>query len=232
MQTKEWELQSGLKFQLPVPSTVEEFDSLPGGRVGLCLECGVDDVMYRGPFADVRDQLAAALEKKYPNSPRERKAHPNVEKAKKGETVVAESPGKYISRLAALQGWDDASGFQSVLDEIMAASEALPVGHKDKIEFSVEKVARTGAGGLIPKVDLEMADTLLKGDKAALATALDRLGKFLADDNGQPKTIVLQTVDGDEKATFAAQQRQIAVLLKEYRGRLAKQAMAGLTAGA
>jgi hypothetical protein len=241
MVSKEWELQSGLKFNLEVPSTVEEFDALPGGRVGLCLECGVDDVMYRGPFADVRDALAAALETAYPKAPRERKPHPNADRAKKGETVINESPGKYINRLVALQGWDDATGFQPILDGIMKTSNEVKariaagdatVTSKEKeavIEFSVEKVARTGSGSLIPKVDLETAATIL-ADAGRLPTVLTKLGGFLADESGEAREIVLTTVDGDAQATYAAQQKQIALLLKEYRSRLAKQQMAALVA--
>ena len=98
---QEFSLQSGETFPVLVPQSYAEFDGLPGGRVNLALECAIDDVVYRGASASVRDALAEAVAALYPNLPRETKPHPNAEKAKKGGTVFAESPGKFLGRVTA-----------------------------------------------------------------------------------------------------------------------------------
>lgn len=222
METKQWELQSGLIFNLDVPTTAEEFDSLPGGRVGLVVECAVDDVMYRGPFADVRDQLAEAIEIEYTNVARGTKPHPNKERAAKGETVYAESPGKYIARAAAELNPNAADGeealiFQPLLDKIMADNAAKPDTDKTKIKFSVEKAARTGTGGLVGKQDLETAGLMIAKGAEKLAKALVNLQSELS----RPTAIVLPTEP-------EAQKKALALLIKEYRGVLAKRGMANL----
>src|SRR5438093_6731187 len=226
MKEQEFYLQTGEKCPLLVPETAAEFDALPGGRVGLCCECGVDDVVYRGPQATVRDMLASVIAKKYPQVPRRTKPHPNQEKAKKGETVFDESPIKYLDRVAStVGGLPDDAPFQPEVDEIIAknrevkAKIAAGTATQDEkdwfIEFSVEKVARTGGGGLIPKIDLENADTILKMDDAQRATVLGNLAAKLVDASGAPRVIALPTVTGDATATATAQQRYIALLLKE-----------------
>jgi hypothetical protein len=220
MKQQEWELQSGLKFNMAVPESVDEFDKLPGGRVGLCLECATDDVAYRGFFADVRDILAEELEKRFPDCPRNRKPHPKD----KTKTVLDESPGKYISRLAAELNLADEDGslvkeFQPILDEIMTANAALPDTDKKKIRFSVEKVARTGGGGLVGKGDLEMATQWLKQDASTLASAIAKLSTAM----GLAQPFVLP--DGDD----ATRQRFLGLKFKEYRAFVFKQQLAAMT---
>src|ERR1039457_6085220 len=123
---QEFSLQSGETFPVLVPQSYAEFDGLPGGRVNLALECAIDDVVYRGASASVRDALAEAVAALYSNLPRETKPHPNAEKAKKGETVFAESPGKFLGRVAAsVEGLLEEAPFQNVVDKLVAASDAV-----------------------------------------------------------------------------------------------------------
>ena len=215
MINKECELQSGLKFNIQVPESVTEFDALPGGRVGLCLECAIDDVLYRGPFADVRDALANALAVANPSIPRKTKPHPNAERAAKGDVVNDESEGKYIARVAAELAVEETT-FQSVLDQVMAANDALPTTDKAKFSFSVEKVARTGSGGLVGKTDLADAAELIGQGPDKLAISLGRLASAMG-----IEPIVL---DADPATAV----RQLGMKLKERRAQLAKQTKADL----
>src|ERR1035441_595498 len=108
-----FKLQTGETFPIQVPQSYAEFDGLKGGRVNLCLECGISDVVYRGTSANVRDTLAEKVAELYPNLPRETKPHPNSERAKKGVTVFSESPIKYLSRVAAnVEGLPEDAPFQ------------------------------------------------------------------------------------------------------------------------
>ena len=214
MTNKECELQSGLKFNIQVPESVTEFDALPGGRVGLCLECAIDDVLYRGPFADVRDALAKALAVANPSIPRKTKPHPNAERAAKGDVVNDESEGKYIARVAAELAVEETT-FQPVLDTVMATNEALPVGDKAKFSFSVEKVARTG-GGLVGKTDLADAAELIGQGPEKLAISLGRLASAMG----------IEPIGLDADPATAV--RQLGMKLKERRAQLAKQTKADL----
>ena len=141
MKNTTWELQGGLTFQLPTPETIDEYNSLAGVRpadpneTGIAvLDDAIENTMYRGPFADIRKAVALAVEKEYSDIPRNRKPHPNAEKAAKNETVFNESEGKYIARVAAEKGVD-ISSFQPVLDKIVADNAALPNTDKNKIKL-------------------------------------------------------------------------------------------------
>ena len=236
MKSQEWELQSGLKFNLEVPETPTEFDGLPGGRVGLCVECANDDVMYRGPFAVVRDLLAEAVAAEYTQVVRATKPHPNSARAKKGETVFAESPGKYLARAAVevnpqAGDGEEALVFQPLLDKIMATSAELIAKRnegtkltddeeKQVVEFSVEKAARTGSGGLVGKGDLNDAANLIAQGPEKLAISLGKLQAAM----NLPEAIVLDATDPE------LAKRQLGLKLKEYRAQIMKQQVAGLSA--
>ena len=182
MKNTTWELQGGLTFQLPTPETIDEYNSLAGVRpadpneTGIAvLDDAIENTMYRGPFADIRKAVALAVEKEYSDIPRNRKPHPNAEKAAKNETVFNESEGKYIARVAAEKGVD-ISSFQPVLDKIVADNAALPDTDKNKIKLDPSTHERRGPSSTEPgKLDIETAKALIAQGNKKLKISLSKL---------------------------------------------------------
>src|SRR5512138_2090245 len=106
MKREQFVLQGGLSFMFSVPSDVEEYNRL-AKDANAVLDDAIDNVMYRGPFARIREQIAQKVEE-VTSIARTTKPHPNKDRAAKGETVYDESPGAYLSRAAAEQGKDSA----------------------------------------------------------------------------------------------------------------------------
>lgn|SRR3990167_7485025 len=209
MKNADFRLQGGLTFAFLVPETVEEYNNL-AADASACLDSAIDNVMYRGPFARLRERLAQRVEEQT-SIARARKPHPSPEQAKVGVTVFDESPGGYISRAAAELGKDSAGdAFQSVFDEMLSANAALQDGDANKIVFDPSERVSRGPSATAGKGDVEAAKVILaSGPK--LQQALTQLANTLGHD------VVLS---GDE----ATQLRQLAVAYKEYR-----QAMSSVT---
>jgi len=154
MKNADFRLQGGLTFAFLVPETVEEYNNL-AADASACLDSAIDNVMYRGPFARLRERLAQRVEEQT-SIARARKPHPSPEQAKVGVTVFDESPGGYISRAAAELGKDSAGdAFQSVFDEMLSANAALQDGDANKIVFDPSERVSRGPSATAGKGDGE-----------------------------------------------------------------------------
>jgi hypothetical protein len=109
----------GLKANVLIPQTVEEFDQL-AKRSGACLESASDNVVYRGVLSGVREDLVEAVEK-----------HTGVARlsttTKKGDKEIVtytESDGEYLKRVKAEKKWTDEDyvrALQPLMDTIVAS---------------------------------------------------------------------------------------------------------------
>jgi hypothetical protein len=184
MKETRWELQGGLKFRVTTPTTIDEYSALAGvlrmdeNSTGVAvLDDAIENVMYRGAFAEIRRALAIKLAELNPDIPRETKNKPGAKPDTSGtiEQVFDESEGKYISRVAATKGVA-VTTFQSILDEIMAVNSALPDDSNDKIKFDPSQRERKGPSSTEPgKLDLETAKALLAQGQKKLRVSLARI---------------------------------------------------------
>ncbi len=117
MQTKEYRCL-GLTAKISVPSDIAEFDKL-AKKDGACFDEAVSNVVYRGVLNGIRDSFCEAVQN---DTKIERKTKDTGKKDAKGQAlfVYDESEGKYIDRVQAALGLDDAAfavKFQSVMDD-------------------------------------------------------------------------------------------------------------------
>jgi hypothetical protein len=218
MKETSWELQGGLKFRVTTPTTVDEYSALAGVRrmdensTGVAvLDDAIENVMYRGAFAEVRRALATKLAERNPNVPRQTKNKPGAKPGTDGtiEQVFDESEGKYIARIAATKGVDVAT-FQSILDEIMATNAALPDDSNDKIKFDPSQRERKGPSSTEPgKLDIETATALLVQGPKKLRISLARITEI----TGTP----VELVDTSDPEHEAKNLRAVAFAVKAYR---------------
>jgi len=117
MQTKEFS-SLGLKVNLSVPSTVEEFDQ-NAKRVGACLDEAVNNCVYRGSLAEFRDKFCEALAE---STGVERLTKDSGKKDESGQPILTytETEGDYAKRVAAEKGVEITS-FQSLADSVASA---------------------------------------------------------------------------------------------------------------
>jgi hypothetical protein len=218
MKETSWELQGGLKFRVTTPTTIDEYSALAGvlrmdeNSTGVAvLDDAIENVMYRGAFAEIRRALAIKLAELNPDIPRETKNKPGAKPDTSGtiEQVFDESEGKYISRVAATKGVA-VTTFQSILDEIMAVNSALPDDSNDKIKFDPSQRERKGPSSTEPgKLDLETAKALLAQGQKKLRVSLARI----TDITGVP----VELVDTSDPEHEAKNIRAVAFAVKAYR---------------
>ncbi|MDE2105432.1 MAG: hypothetical protein KGL39_49855 [Patescibacteria group bacterium] len=188
MKQTKWELEGGYTFTLDTPESHDEYNRLAGVRPPDANSTGdaatddaISNTMYRGPYADVRWLLANELQTRFGDEvPRKMKDHPNGKKNADGSIVQVpdESEGRYIAKVAAAK--TDAT-IQSVLDEVMAANLALPVGHDDKITFDPSQRVGKGPKSAGPtKEDFATADALIAQGPKKLRVSLGKI-KALTD---------------------------------------------------
>lgn len=157
---------SSLTVAIPVPESIEEYDTL-AGKQGLCLASAVDNVVYRNVLNDFRYYFCEEFEKALlvefptyaPTTPEvaiRRKTKLVGKKAKTDEEkyVFAEGEAEYVRRvlpvIAGLRGVEEVKvdSFQSIVDQIMSETE----------EFG-EPDPETGVKQTRPKIVFDPSET-------------------------------------------------------------------------
>jgi len=169
MTTKEFRLEGGLTYNLDVPATIEEYDSLAGE--GACLRDAIASRINSKVGTIVREKLAAAVEQ-LTGVPRKTKKHPRRKDADgKPLLVPTESPSAYVKRVA-LQKQCDVSEFQDLLTDAATG-----------ISFSFAPAVRVRKGPKPGKSDIALAQAFAGKPKeeqlSKLATVCTVLGVCL-----------------------------------------------------
>lgn len=193
---------AGFELSHSVPATVDEYNALAPARVNAVLEDAVANVEYRSVFPEFREKLCSAVEK---DTGIKRKTK-TVGEGDKAKQVPDESEGKYIARVKAELGLEDAdfcAKYQDVAQSIM-----------DGLKFDPSVKEREGGEGpKIGKNDLKLAKELLtKGSAEAVRVAgllgakLNRSVELSDDAESNEKT--LARAFGDYRRQKAAEEAQ------------------------
>ena len=111
MQVKQFE-SLGVKINLNIPSTVEEFDQ-NAKKAGACLDEAVNNIVYRGVLPDFRAMFCERVEKETGIA----RKFSTVKEGDKEVEVWDETEGKYMSRVRAEKGWqEDRTQLQAIAD--------------------------------------------------------------------------------------------------------------------
>lgn len=156
---------SSLKVAIPVPESIDEYDTL-AGKPGLCLVSAVDNVVYRNVLNDFRYYFCEEFEKaalaEFPGYVPDKPEVALKRKTKlvgKGKTgneekyAFAEGEAEYVRRvlpvIAQLRGVEEVKvdSFQSIVDAIMADVEEY--GEPDPV---------TGVKPIRPKVSFDPSE--------------------------------------------------------------------------
>lgn len=184
----------GVSYNISVPETAEEFDSL-AKRPGACVEEAVSNVIYRGTNADFR---GAYLDKlvEHTGIQRPTKEHPEGVKDAEGNVkqVFVNSEGKDIDLIVA----------QAKLSDEQCQSIASTISVTFDPSERERKVKEPNAG----KQDLELAAGLLSGDPDKLKKAIKNIKKV-----GGVDVVLGDDAEANKKA--------IALGLKAWRANMA-----------
>ena len=104
----------GHKFNINVPESVDEFDSL-AKKVGACLEAAIDHEVYHGTLGDIRDAFATKVEEVH--GIKRREIGTGVfegEGEAKAEVTKTEKNDVFLSRVAAEKNLTGEAPFQDI----------------------------------------------------------------------------------------------------------------------
>lgn len=220
--------RNGLKFTTMTPESVQEHDTL-ARRDGAALEGAINDTWYRGVFPDFWEAIAYILSRKY-NVERRLKPHPQgktyAEGDRKGQPIMVsdESDPELVDRIAALQSDDPKKWLREVVqpicDEVGANGwdyenadgtiEHVTIAYDPSERERKERVAKPG------KFDTENATKFIT-EGQDLARICRNATKLTG------KTYTLDGLEGD------ALVNALALVVRDYRIAVSKQAPAGLT---
>lgn len=193
---------AGFELNHSVPSSVEEYNSLAPARNNPVLEDAILNIEYRGVFPKFREGLCGVVEKET-GIKRKTKTVGEGEKAKQ---VPDESGGKYLARVQAELGLEDADFIAKFQD----AAQALI----DGIKFDPSVAEREGGEGpKIGKNDLKLAKELLAkgGDEPARVAGLlgAKLNRAVTlGDSPEENEKTLARAFGDYRRQKAAEEAQ------------------------
>jgi hypothetical protein len=153
----------GLTAKIEVPSTVAEFDKL-AKRDGACLDEAVNNVVYRGVLASLRDVFLHGQDEDKANnqvkfdgveqvSKLARKTKPTGRKDKDGADILAygETEAEYFERVVAAKG--PITAYQSLMD---SAAKLVPFD-------PAERERKPAAPKKLAAKYLETAQAIMKG---------------------------------------------------------------------
>lgn len=194
----------GLEVNLEVPASVEEFDT-NAKRTGACLDEAINNVVYRGSLAELRDLFlhgreadketgATAFDGIEQKTKIERKTRDTGRKDKDGNAILTfgETEAEYFDRVCATQKVEPSS-FQTLMDAAAklvrfdaAARERKPAAPKKLANKYRETAEAILKGAHLKRFVADVKAALGKefkatGDKAKDAEALGWLVKEFAD---------------------------------------------------
>lgn len=150
----------GLPLVTMVPETVEEFDAL-AKKPGACLNEAINNVAYRGVFAEARDifcelfEQATGIERLTKPSGRKKKNDQGVEE---DVLVYAESEGEYIRRaLGVLAQQQNVEEVPITSPEFATIMSRLSVGGDKEVKFDPSATATSRGPQKLAKMWLEAA---------------------------------------------------------------------------
>lgn len=159
---------AGFELTHNVPATVDEYNALAPTRPNAVLEDAVANVEYRSVFPEFREKLCAAVEA---DTSIKRKTK-TVGEGDKAKQVPDESEGKYLARVKAELGLEDAdfcAKYQDTAQSIM-----------DGLKFDPSTAERSGGEGpKIGKNDLKLAKELIAKGVDEVARVAGLLGAKL-----------------------------------------------------
>ena len=145
----------GHKFNIAVPESVEEYDSL-AKKQGTCLEAAIDHEVYHGTLGDIREGFAAAVAEHY-KSPR-REIGTGLfegEGENRAEVTKTEKNDVYLARVAAENNLTGEAPFQHIAD-------SLSVGGGKEVKFDPSvRERKAPKPPTIAKKDIEEATKFL-----------------------------------------------------------------------
>jgi hypothetical protein len=185
MQTKEYS-SLGLKVNISVPSTVEEFDQ-NAKRTGACLDEAINNTVYRGVLADFREKFCEALET-HTAIPRHTKDSGKKDSDGNAIMLYTESEGDYPKRAAAEQGVEVAT-YQHIADAV-AAELVFDASARERKAPTPKK---------LPDWAKKVAEEFLSGAKS-----LEKLSAAFAKIVGTPLTVSGETHEDKVKSLAAS----------------------------
>lgn len=181
----------GHKFNINVPESVEEYDSL-AKKQGACLEAAIDHEVYHGTLGDVRDRFAEEVGKKHGITRREIGTGVfEGEGDAKVEVTKTEKNDVYLARVAAEKGLTGDAPFQDIADSLSAGG-----ANEVKFDPSVRE-RKAPKPPTIAKKDIEEATKFLAESDEK------RIQKFIAHAKSKFNVDVVFT-PGDNDANVKA----------------------------
>lgn len=197
----------GLTWPIPVPESVDEYNTLAKRPGNPCLDDAIDHTVYHDTLGDVRYHFAEALGKE--TGIERRKKDTGELDAEKKPILKPENDGAYINYILAQLG-KKATDFAHLQADIMS-----------KCAFDPSKAERIGVGGKIPKFATNAASELLAMhgkeingkvvDASAIAATLEGLNPE-APKTPPDTTTGLPTVEGLAKLIAANEARKRAAV--------------------
>lgn len=162
----------GLTVSISVPETVEEYNAL-AGRENAAVDDAVDNTVYRSVLAEFREKFCEEVEKETgiarKRSPvLDDKGEPKKDKNNNPVITFDETEGKYIARVLAEKGYDDAGTFQAIADAIAT-----------NLKFDPSVRERTSGGGKVAKTYVEAADKIIAMGEDKVQRAVQNLSSYL-----------------------------------------------------
>lgn len=193
---------AGFELNHSVPSSVEEYNSLAPARNNPVLEDAILNIEYRSIFPKFRDALCDVVEKETGIKRRTK----TVGEGEKAKQVPDEAEGKYLNRVKAELGLEDA--------DFVAKFQDAAQGIMDGLKFDPSVAEREGGEGpKIGKNDLKLAKELLAkgGDEPTrvaglLGAKLNRKVEVVGDAEADEK--MLARAFGDYRRQKAAEEAQ------------------------
>jgi hypothetical protein len=152
----------GHKFNIAVPETIEEFDTL-AKKQGAALEAAIDHEVYHGTLGDIRNAFVKAVATAYNTTPREIGTGVfEGEGEARAEVTNTEKPQVFLARVVAENNLTGDAPFQSIAD-------SLSVGGANEVKFDPSvRERKAPKSPVIAKWALEQATKFLAGasDKA------------------------------------------------------------------
>lgn len=189
----------GFELNATVPASVDEYNALAPSRANAVLEDAVSNTMYRSVFAEFRAKFASKLEE-LTGIKRNTKT---VKKDGKDVEVIDESEGKYLARVEAASGLEEA--------DFLAKYQPDAQSILDGIKFDPSTKERSSDGPKVGKNDIKVATELLAkgGNEATRVAGLlgAKLNREVAlGDDAEANKSILARAFGDYRRQKAAEQ--------------------------